>query len=151
LDKHWDLFHQKEINYAFAGYPTRCPKFWVYKYPSHKAPAGRMKLIHYQTLESIGPEEFQALRRIKEQFNEGRGFWKRIKLWRKSDLLEGLEPRESRWGFTRIEDEQERLRLLLTIKRMSEATPGVTWVVYDESNGGTELVIRAGRVVSGTS
>jgi hypothetical protein len=110
-----------------------------------------MRLIHYQTLEPVGPEELQALKRIKERFNEGLGFWKRIKLWRKSDILEGLEPQESRWGFTQVQDEEERLRVLLTLKRMSEVAPGITWVVYDEGNGGTELIIRAGRVVSGTS
>lgn len=110
-----------------------------------------MKLIHYQTLEPVAKSELRVLRRVKDGFNEGRCFWGRIKLWRKSDIVDGLEPRESRWGFTRVQDEEERLRVLLTLKRMSQMSPDVTWVVYDEGNGGGELVLRAGRVVSGTT
>jgi hypothetical protein len=110
-----------------------------------------MKLIHYQTLEPVVKEELQSIRRVREPFNEGRGYWKRIKLWKKSDILEGLEPQESRWGFTQVEDDEERLRVLLTIKRMSEVAPRVTWIVYDEGNGGGELVLKAGKIVNGTS
>jgi hypothetical protein len=110
-----------------------------------------MRLIHYQTLEPLGEEELRSIRKIKEEFNEGKGFWDRIKLWRKADILEGLEPEDSRWGYTRIQREEDRQAVLLTLKRMSEATPQTTWVVYDEGNGGVELVLRGGKVISGTS
>jgi len=110
-----------------------------------------MRLVHYQTLEPLRDEELRALQRIKERYNENRGFWERIKLWRKGDILEGLEPADSRWGYTRVRTEAERQRLLLTLRRMSEATPGTTWIIYDEGNGGSELLLRGGRVVSGTA
>jgi len=110
-----------------------------------------MRLIHYQTLEPLDEEDLRILRKIKEEFNEGRGFWDRIKLWRKGDIIDELEPKDSRWGYTRIQREEDRERVLLTLKRMSEATPQTTWVLYEEGNGGTELILRRGKVISGTS
>jgi hypothetical protein len=110
-----------------------------------------VRLIHYQTLEPLREEELQALRRIKEQYNENRGFWERIKLWRKGDILSGLEPQDSRWGYTRVRNEEDRQRLLLTLKRMSEATPNTTWIVYDDGDGGSELLLRGGKVIGGTA
>ena len=107
-----------------------------------------MKLVHYQTLETVNPEELQALRAIKEGFNERRGFWERIKLWRKSDILDGLEPRGARWGFTRVRDDEDRLRVVLAMRRMSQATPRLTWVLYDEGDGGKEVVLKGGRSVT---
>ncbi len=107
-----------------------------------------MELVHYQTLEAVGQEELQALRHIKNQFNEHRSFWERIKLWRKSDILMGLVPEDARWGFARARDGEDRLQMLSTIRRMSQATPHLTWVLYDESNGGEEVVLRSGRRVA---
>ncbi|MDI6883711.1 MAG: hypothetical protein QMD00_01000 [Hadesarchaea archaeon] len=107
-----------------------------------------MKLIHYQTLEAVDPEELQALRIVKEQFNERRSFWERIKLWEKSDILAELEPKGARWGFTRVRDDRDRLQVVLTLRRMSQATPRLTWVLYDECNGGKEVVLRGGNPVA---
>jgi len=107
-----------------------------------------MELIHYQTLEAVGPDELQALRALKEEFNAQRAFNERIKLWRKSDILEGMEPRDARWGFTRVRDDEERLRVVLTVRRMSVATPRLTWVLYDEGDGGREVVLRGGKPVA---
>ena len=106
-----------------------------------------MKLIHYQTLEAVGREDLRALGRIKDQFNERRSFFDRIKLWRKSDILDGLEPEDARWGFTRVRGEEDRLKVIMAIRRLSHATPRLTWVVYDEGNGGGEIVLRGGKPV----
>ncbi len=110
-----------------------------------------MRLVHYQTLEPLSEEDLKVLRRIKEQFNENKGFWERIKLWRKGDIIDELEPRDSRWGYTRVRNEEERQRLLWVLRQMSAATPGITWVIYDEGNGGSELLLRGGKVISGTT
>jgi hypothetical protein len=107
-----------------------------------------MELIHYQTLEAVGPDELQVLRVVKEEFNVQRAFNERIKLWRKSDILDGMEPRGARWGFTRARDDEERLRVVLTVRRMSAATPRLTWLLYDEGDGGREVVIKAGKPVA---
>ncbi len=107
-----------------------------------------LKLVHYQTLEAIEPEELRQLTRIKAKFNEDRSFWERIKLWRKSDILERLEPSSARWGFTQARDDEDRLRLLLTIREMSQATPRLTWVLYDEDNGGKEVILRGGATIA---
>jgi len=107
-----------------------------------------MGLIHYQTLETVGPEELRALRAIKEEFNARRAFNERIKLWRKSDILEGMEPRGARWGCTRVRDNEDRLRIVLTVRRMSQATPNLTWLLCDEDNGGREVVLKGGRLVT---
>ncbi len=107
-----------------------------------------MNLIHYQTLEAVDLEELQALRAVKAQFNEQRSFWGRIKLWEKSDILAGLEPKGARWGFTRVRDDHDRLQVVLTIRRMSQVTPRLTWVLYDEGDGGKEVVLRGGRHVA---
>jgi len=119
-----------------------------YKQPPRKGSAGKLKLIHYQTLEAVGQEELQTLRRIKDRFNERRSFFDRIKLWRKSDILEGLKPKGARWGFTRVRGEQDWLQVILTIRGLSQATPRLTWVVYDEGNGGREVMLRGGRPVA---
>ncbi len=107
-----------------------------------------MKLIHYQTLEDVGEEELRLLLRIKSKFNEDRGFWDRIKLWRKSDILNGLEPSDARWGFTRAKDGDDRRRLILAIRNMSKTTPRLTWVLYDDNNGGKEIVLKGGVTVA---
>jgi hypothetical protein len=106
-----------------------------------------LQLIHYQTLEAVGKEEFRALCRIRDQFNERRSFLDRIKLWRKSDILEGLEPRNARWGFTRACSKEERSKVILALRQLSRATPHLTWVVYEEGNGG-EVLLRGGRPVA---
>ncbi len=108
-----------------------------------------MKLIHYQTLEAVTPEELKVLRAIKERFNAEKGFDERIKLWRKDDILACLEPREARWGFTAVAD-SERERVVRAIERMSVATPHLTWVLYEEGNGG-EIVLRGGKPVARVS
>ncbi len=107
-----------------------------------------MGLIHYQTLETVGPEELRALRAIKGEFNARRAFSERIKLWRKSDILEGMEPRGARWGFTRVRDDKDRLRIVLTIRRMSQATPRLTWLLCDEGDGSGEVVLKGGKPVA---
>ena len=76
-------------------------------------------MIHYQTLEPVRNDDLQILSRIRSKFNEDRNFWERLKLWRKSDILEGLEPSEARWGFTRPRDDGDRLRIVTAIKEMS--------------------------------
>lgn len=106
-----------------------------------------MRLVHYQTLEAVGTEELQTLCRIRGWFNESRSFFDRVKLWRKSDIMDGLKPKDARWGFTRTRDEEDRSQLLSVIRRMSQATPHLTWVVYDDGNGG-EFVLRGGRQVA---
>jgi len=59
-----------------------------------------------------------------------------------------MEPGGARWGFTRARDEKDRLRLLTTLRKMSRATPRLTWVMYDEGNGGKEVVLKGGVVVA---
>lgn len=107
-----------------------------------------MDLIHYQTLEAVTPEELRALRAIKEQFNVGRSFSERVKLWRKSDILEGLEPLGARCGFTRVRDDEDRLLIISAIRQISAATPRLTWLLYDEGNGGREIMLRGGKRVA---
>mgnify|MGYP001580113547 CR=1 FL=1 len=107
-----------------------------------------MRLVHYQTIEAVGTEELQTLCRIRGRFNESRNFLDRVKLWRKSDIVEGLEPGDARWGFTRTHDDEDRFQVLSAIRRMSQVTPNLTWVVYDETNGGEEKVLRGGRQVT---
>ena len=107
-----------------------------------------MGLIHYQTLETVGPEELRALRAIKEEFNAQRTFSERIKLWRKSDILDGMEPRGARWGFTRVQDDWDRLRIVLTVRRMSQATPHLTWLLCDEDDSSREVVLKGGKPVA---
>ena len=106
-----------------------------------------MMLVHYQTLEAVTPKEFEVLKRIAERFNEGRNFREKIRFWRKSDILAGLTPSNARWGFTRVFSDVERQHVLSTIRRMSKATPRLTWMIY-ESNGGKEIVLRGGGRVS---
>ncbi|HID60806.1 MAG TPA: hypothetical protein EYP46_02970 [Hadesarchaea archaeon] len=107
-----------------------------------------MRLVHYQTLEAVAGEELQALQRIRSRFNEHRSFVERIKLWRKSDILEELEPKDARWGFSRLHGDKDKPQLLSTLRRMSRATPRLTWVLYDEDNGGEEVMLRGGRRVA---
>lgn len=104
-----------------------------------------MGLVYYQTVETVGPEELRALRAIKGKFNAGRSFSERIKLWRKGDILEGMEPRDARWGFTQVRDEEEKFRVISAIREMSAATPSLTWLLYDEDDNHGGLVIKGGK------
>ena len=85
------------------------------------------------------------MRVLKEHFNAGRGFGERIKLWRKADIVEGMEPGDARWGFTQARDEGEKLRVISTIRKMSAATPRLTWLIYDEENSGKEFTLKGGK------
>ena len=107
-----------------------------------------MGFVHYQTREAVAREELQTLRAIKEQFNAGRSFNGRIKLWRKADILEGMEPGDARWGFTQVRDKGEKLLVISTIRKMSAATPRLTWLLYDEGNCGREFVLKGGKSVA---
>lgn len=108
-----------------------------------------MRLIHYQSLEPLGEEDMQRIAKIKEEYNKKKSFWDRIKLWRKSEIVNEMEPGEARWGFTRVRSEAERDRLIETLKKISEATPQTTWVIFDDGDGGAEIVMRSGRVLNG--
>lgn len=103
--------------------------------------------LHYQTEEPVTPDELELLKRIKEDYNVmHRLSSRRIRLWRKSDILECLEPRDAVWGFTTVRDDGESV--VRTIKEMSRAAPRLTWILYDEgSNGGREAVIKNGEIV----
>ena len=116
----------------------------LYKQPRRNCPAGNLRLIHYQTLEPVKNGDLQILSRVKSKFNEDRNFWERLKLWRKSDILEGMEPSEARWGFTRPRDEGDRQRVILAVREMSRATPRLTWLLYEDGNGGKETVLKGG-------
>lgn len=107
----------------------------------------QMQLIHYQTLEPVGENELRVLNSIRTRYNEGRGFWSKIKLWRKADVLEKSRPQEARWGWTRA-DKRERVRVLGALKEMSKAVPSLTWVVRDETVG-REFVMRDGKLLGG--
>jgi hypothetical protein len=107
-----------------------------------------LRLIHYQTLEAVEEEDLKLISMVKSRFNEDRSFWERLKLWRKSDMLNDLEPREARWGFTRPRDEEDRRRIMEAIREISSVTPRLTWVVYEDGNGGKEVVLKGGLPVS---
>ncbi len=107
-----------------------------------------MRLVHYQTLEAVAQKELQVLNRIKNHFNEGRNFMERVKLWPKSYILDGMEPRGARWGFSRLRNDEDRSRLLSVLRSMSRATPRLTWILYDERNGGEEILLRGGKRLS---
>ena len=125
----------------------RCTSRADYPFIKNLRPkAWREMRIHYQTLEAVSPNELRALRAIKERFNGGKGFEERIKLWRKDDILACLEPGEARWGFSEVHD-GGRPGLLHALKRMSAATPRLTWVVFDEGER-KELVLRGGEVAA---
>ncbi len=77
----------------------------------YKTEVKMMKLIHYQTLEPVNPEELRALSQIRNEYNAGRAFNEKIKLWRKSDILDGIEPKDARWGFVRVQSDDEKLQV----------------------------------------
>ncbi|MBC7218591.1 MAG: hypothetical protein H5T49_00435 [Hadesarchaea archaeon] len=58
-----------------------------------------------------------------------------------------MEPDGARWGFSRVKNEGDKKALLSVLKTMSQATPRLTWIMYDESNGGHELVLKGGSSV----
>jgi len=105
-----------------------------------------MKLIHYQTLEAVAPEELVALQELAEEFNAQRPLDERIRLWRKDQILACMRPAKARWGFTSVEN-GGREHVLRAIEQMSAAAPRLTWVLYEEGNGDQELVLRGRRAV----
>jgi len=121
--------------------------FLLYKLLSTKASAGEMSLLHYQTLEAVESAELELLRWIAREYNTLRSPKKRIKLWRKGDILGCLEPQEARWGFTEVRSDDQRWRVMKTLDKMSLAAPRLSWVIYEEGNGG-ELVLRSGELVA---
>jgi hypothetical protein len=91
--------------------------------------------IHYQSLEGVKHEEMESIRRITGEYNRGMPQGKRVKLWKKSDILECLTPKDARWGFTRVNDERELKSFLRTLKSVSDMTPGISWLIYEEESG----------------
>jgi len=106
-----------------------------------------MSLLHYQTLEAVESGELEFLKWIAREYNVLRSLKKCIKLWRKGDILSCLEPQEARWGFTDVQDDDQRWRVIKTLEKMSLAAPRLNWVIYEEGNGG-ELVLRGGELVT---
>jgi hypothetical protein len=106
-----------------------------------------MGLLHYQTLEAVESGELELLRWIVSEHNARQSSRQRIKLWRKGDILSCLEPQEARWGFTEVQDEEQRWRVMKTLEKMSLAAPRLSWVIYEEGSGG-ELVLRGGELVA---
>jgi hypothetical protein len=106
-----------------------------------------MGLLHYQTLEAVESGELELLKWIAREYNALQSSRKRIKLWRKGDILGCLEPQEARWGFTEVQDDGQRWRFMKTLEKMSLAAPRLSWVIYEEGNGG-ELVLRGGELIA---
>jgi hypothetical protein len=106
-----------------------------------------MGLLHYQTLEAVESGELEFLKWIAREYNALRSLKKCIKLWRKGDILSCLESQEARWGFTDVQDDDQRWRVMKTLEKMSLAAPRLSWVIYEEGNGG-ELVLRGGELVT---
>ena len=100
-----------------------------------------MVLVHYGTLEEVGPSELRRLMSLRKELRR-RGL--RLRLWRKSDIIDGLEPAGARWGHVRARSEQEIHRAVTAISLLSRATPEITWTVYVEGNSG-EIMLRGGR------
>lgn len=106
-----------------------------------------MRLIHYLSLDPLDEEDIQRIAKIKEEYNGEKSFWDRIKLWKKSDIIDGLEPGGARWGFTRVRSDAERAKLMNALKKISEVTPQTTWVVFDDGDGGKEIMLRGGKII----
>ncbi len=106
-----------------------------------------MGLLHYQTLEAVESSELELLRWIAREYNAPRSPEKRIRLWRKGDILSCLEPQEARWGFTEVRGDDQRWRVMKILEKMSLAAPRLSWAIYEEGNGG-ELLLRGGELVA---
>ncbi len=99
------------------------------------------------SLDPLDEEDIQRIAKIKEEYNEEKSFWDRIKLWRKSDIIEGLEPGEARWGFTRVRSDAELAKLMNALKKISEVTPQTTWIIFDDGDSGKEIMLRGGKII----
>lgn len=105
--------------------------------------------IHYQTLEPVTPQELGRLRALVKRLNAGRRGGARLKLWKKSDILDCLEPREALWGFIRASNKCERAFVLQALKQLSLVAPRLTWVIYDENGRKQEVLLKEGKLLGG--
>jgi hypothetical protein len=80
-------------------------------------------------------------------FDDHEGERTKVQAVRKGDILSCLEPQEARWGFTDVQDDDQRWRVMKTLEKMSLAAPRLNWVIYEECNGG-ELMLRDGELVT---
>lgn len=111
--------------------------------PPRKNGAG-VVLVHYQTIEEVAPEDVGRLKILMKGLRRA-GI--RMGLWRKSDLLLGLEPAGAVWGYGRAKCEEEIRRLMAAVTMFSRTIPWITWVVYVEGNGG-EVMLRNGKCIA---
>ena len=108
------------------------------------------RTIHYHTKEAVTPEEFKRLREVQKEYNT-RYNWKHgeIKLWKKSWILRE-PPLNALWGYTKVyRNDEDGKAVIQAIKKMSKATPRLTWILYDEGDltGGNEIGIKKGKII----
>ncbi|MBS3815737.1 MAG: hypothetical protein KGY45_04165 [Hadesarchaea archaeon] len=70
-----------------------------------------------------------------------------LPLWKKKKLLKTLNPLNAIWGHTQINEENTR-EILKTLKKLSSATPHLTWILYGENKiFDGELIIKNGKLI----
>jgi hypothetical protein len=108
------------------------------------------RILHYQTEEGVNAQEFELLKKVAKKYNgPRRSSCKRIKLWRKSDILSCMRPRDALWGFTKVRDDAERELVFKAVKEMSLASPRLTWVLYEDNGSvrGKEITLKNGEII----
>jgi hypothetical protein len=108
------------------------------------------RMLHYQTEEAVRTGEFELLKEVMHKYNAPRrSSGERIKLWRKSDILNCLTPADALWGFTKIQDDADRELVLKAIREMSVVVPRLTWIIFEENGqaGNKEAILRNGEIV----
>lgn len=84
------------------------------------------RTLHYRTKEAVTVEEFDQIRKVADKYNT-RHKWacEDIKLWK--------EASGALWGFTKVNDSSlDRKMVIQAVKEMSEVTPRLTWLFFDE-------------------
>jgi len=84
------------------------------------------RTLHYRTKEAVTAEESEQIQGIVKKYNAGhRWAYENIKLWK--------EAGGRLWGFTKVnENDRDRKLVIQAIEEMSEATPRLTWMIFDE-------------------
>lgn len=103
------------------------------------------------TIENVRPEETGHLADVLEEEYNSKVVspGERMPLRKKGRILEGLSPPDAVWGHVGVNGKENIGRVLKVLRKMSEAVPRLTWILYGENRiFGGEVFLKNGRILN---
>ncbi|MFP4005811.1 MAG: hypothetical protein ACLFUR_03715 [Candidatus Hadarchaeia archaeon] len=104
------------------------------------------RTIHYWTTKKIDENQIRSIREIFKSLNSKLDFeCEKLKIWGKGPLRSV----SGGWGFTKIDSEGGKLKVLKSLRIVSGKFPEVSWTVLDEGKLRPKIYqVKEGRIIA---